>query len=249
MGKKRIEDLLEVIGKQFDDLKAFYDSLNTERSLATAIGAQLDGIGSIAVLKRSEAGLLIQDNEDFVIDDETYRYILAYKIMLNSGSATYYDIIRSIKQFYNLDITYSETPEDPAAFTLEVGLADANVPLRNILPVKAAGVLCRYAFRLGGDRDAVLVSESLEAFPIDGLECGMPLCGTHWQRATIGRTDEHEVDAEIEVNGYAYNPDLTGTIPQVATLGRTDSIAVNVSMEDAEYTSNPNESGTVRSGQ
>lgn len=179
-GKERIEALFEVIGKQLNQVKEFYESLNLERALSTAHGTQLDKIGSILVLSRAEAGLLIQDNDDYVVDDETYRCILAYKIMLNNGSATYYDIVRGVKKFYDLEIQYFESPDEPASFMLEVGAADANVPLRHILPVKAAGVLCYYRFRLGGERDAIKVSTELNTFKYDLLECGSSLCGTYW---------------------------------------------------------------------
>lgn len=248
-GKERIEALLEVIGSQLDEVQAFYESLNLERALATAKGVQLDRIGSILVLTRSEAGLLIQDNEDYIIDDETYRYILAYKIMLNNGSATYYDIVRGIKQFYNLDISYSETPDEPAAFTLEVGVADANVPLRNILPVKAAGVLCYYSFRLGGDRDAIKVSTELSSFKYELLECGMPLCGTQWKTATLGRSDNYEVNASGGTEGFSYKPDFTGTIPQTATLGQNEGdINLKVSLTADGFVDGSAVCGSVRSG-
>ena len=248
-GKERIEALLQAIGKQLDEVQEFFNSLNIERALATAQGTQLDRIGSILVLTRAEAGLLIQDNEDYVIDDDTYRYILAYKIMLNNGSATYYDIVRGIKQFYNLDIIFSETPEEPAAFMLEVGAADANIPLRHILPVKAAGVLCYYRFRLGGDRDAIKVSTELSSFKYDLLECGTIRCGTHWIRATVGRTDSYEVDASNGADGYNYTPDFTGTIPQTATLGRTsDEINLVVDLVAESYASGAAECGSIRAG-
>lgn len=247
-GKERIEALLEVVGNQLDQVYEFYENLNLNRALATAQGVQLDRIGSILVLTRAEAGLLIQDNEDYVIDDDTYRYILAYKIMLNNGSATYYDIVRGIKQFYNLDILYSETPDEPASFMLEVGAADANIPLRNILPVKAAGVLCYYRFRLGGAKDAIEVSERLKEFSYDVPECGTVLCGTYWLNATIGNTSEYPINTSTPINGYGYVTDFAGTIPQISTRGRTDSFVAQITAHQERYTITSGESGDSPAG-
>ena len=249
-GKDRIEALFEVIGKQLDQVQEFYNSLNIERALTIAQGEQLDRIGSILVLTRAEAGLLIQDNEDYVVDDDTYRYILAYKIMLNNGSATYYDIVRGIKKFYDLEIQYSESPDEPATFMLEVGAADANIPLRHILPVKAAGVLCYYRFRLGGDRDAIKVSTELDTFKYSLIECGNTFCGMHWKRATIGNTDNFEIGIDRSLTEYGYEPDLTGTLPDIATFGQTEGFVINSNLEVQAFdyhslTANTTQTGIV----
>ncbi|MCD8397522.1 MAG: DUF2612 domain-containing protein [Lachnospiraceae bacterium] len=248
-GKERIEALLTAIGKQLDDVAAFYDDLNNRRSLSTSTGKQLDMLGSILGLTRAEAGELIAD-VDTVLDDDTYRYILGYKIMLNFGNSTYYDIVRGIRQFYNVyPIKYYESPDEPAAFTLEISADESNlIMLKNILPVKAAGVLTYYQFSL--EELVIEVSDELSCYPYTGLECGIPLCGTYWTTATLGSTSEHEVDAGAETSGGTYTPDFAGTIPDIATFGSSQESEIETGndaegyLSDSEYTGSDDVCGT-----
>lgn len=243
-GKERIEALLTVVGRQLDEVAKFYDDLNNNRSLSNSVGAQLDMIGSILGLTRAEAGELIAD-VDTVLDDDTYRHILGYKSMLNFGNSTYYDIVRGIRQFYNVyPIKYYESPDEPAAFTLEIS-ADENslVMLKNILPVKAAGVLTYYQFSL--DELVIEVSDELSNYLYSGLECGIPLCGTYWATATLGGTNEHEVDTGVETSGTAYSPDFTGTIPDTATHGSSQESGIETGDDTGGYVSDPDASSTA----
>ena len=81
-GKANIEALMEVIGAQLQQVYDFYDQLRQDRGVHTAVGKQLDGVGDIVVMTRMEAGKLAGDPIPFeVIDDETYRRYLIYKIL------------------------------------------------------------------------------------------------------------------------------------------------------------------------
>ena len=57
-GKANIEALMEVVGIELQEVFDFYEQLRTQRSVDTAVGKQLDGVGDIAVMTRKEAGQL-----------------------------------------------------------------------------------------------------------------------------------------------------------------------------------------------
>lgn len=142
-GRQHIEGLQEVIGKQFNDLAAFFDQLRNETDVYTAVGKQLDGCGDIAVLSRSDAGQMmtgegITNNPD----DETYRRYLIYKILKNTCNCTYEDIMKAIGMFWSgPPLRYSEDPNKPATICFEFDaskdLADQAI---GIPFVKAGGV-------------------------------------------------------------------------------------------------------------
>ena len=94
-GKANIEALMEVIGAQLQQVYDFYDQLRQDRGVHTAVGKQLDGVGDIVVMTRMEAGKLAGDPIPFeVIDDETYRRYLIYKILKNTCDCTRDDDFR-----------------------------------------------------------------------------------------------------------------------------------------------------------
>lgn len=142
-GKPYIESLVDVIGKQFDDVYEFYEQIKTETDVNNAIGKQLDGIGDIVVMSRSEAGEMITgEGVTNNPDDETYRKYLIYKILKNTCNCTYADIMAAINMFWNgPPLKYSEDPEKPATICFEFeaskDLADQAI---GIPFVKAGGV-------------------------------------------------------------------------------------------------------------
>ena len=142
-GKKNIEDLMEVIGKQLNDVYNFFEQLRTERSLHTAVGKQLDGVGDIVSLSRAEASMLAgEDLTSTSIDDKTYRKYLIYKILKNTCNCTYYDIMKAIGMFWDgPPLKYTEDPNRPATiifdFEAEKDFAEQVV---GIPYVKAGGV-------------------------------------------------------------------------------------------------------------
>jgi uncharacterized phage protein gp47/JayE len=50
--------ILEAVAEQLQGVHTFYEQLRTLRRLETAAGKQLDGIGNIVVMSRSEAAAL-----------------------------------------------------------------------------------------------------------------------------------------------------------------------------------------------
>lgn len=145
-GKPHITALMETVGTQLQDLADFYKSLQTDRSIQAAQGAQLDGIGDIVQLSRAEAGKLASiafPGEP--VNDETYRKYLVYKILANTNTCTYPDLIRSLRMFWDKPLYYSEDPEHPATMFLRTQLLplDGDAGLAALLRaplIKAAGV-------------------------------------------------------------------------------------------------------------
>lgn len=112
--KPRIEILNKAIGRQLQEVWNFFEQLRTLRSIDHAVGKQLDGIGDIVQLSRTDAmGYGAQD-----MDDETYRDYLYYKIFKNTSTATYYDIMKSFQMSGKPVLYYAEDPEKPATMVL-----------------------------------------------------------------------------------------------------------------------------------
>jgi len=119
--KEKISGLLKVIGKQFNDVRKFYEQLKTERDIYTSVGKQLDGVGDIVVLARSEAGEMMGNNElPKSLDDETYRRYLIFKVLKNTCNCTYYEIMTAINMFWpGPPLKYKEDPNLPATIQFE----------------------------------------------------------------------------------------------------------------------------------
>lgn len=143
-GKANIEALMEVIGAELQQVYDFYDQLRQDRGVHTAVGKQLDGVGDIVVMTRMEAGKLAGDPIPFeVIDDETYRRYLIYKILKNTCDCTYPDIIKAFRMFWDRPLYYKEDPAEPATMIFDTGEMDGTVdttPLFTTPLLRAAGV-------------------------------------------------------------------------------------------------------------
>lgn len=142
--KPVIDAVIEAIGAQFNDLYQFFTDLRDKRSIHTAEGRQLDGIGDIAVLSRLEAGELACVKEPvYVLNDEDYRTFLIYKIWKNTNNCTYYDIIKAFKMFWDKPLYYREDPEVPATMIFETNMLTPEDDAAKLLTapfIKAAGV-------------------------------------------------------------------------------------------------------------
>lgn len=142
--KPVIDALVEAIGTQLNDVYEFFTALRDERGLQTAIGQQLDGVGDIAVLSRFEAGALACVNKSvYVLDDESYRQYLIFKLWKNTNNCTYYDIIKALRMFWEKPLYYREDPSEPATMVFDTDTLspEDDVPkLLNAPLIKAAGV-------------------------------------------------------------------------------------------------------------
>lgn len=156
-GKANIESLMEVIGEELQSVFDFYEQLRNERDVNTAIGQQLDGVGDIAVMTRKEAGQLAGNPIPFdVIDDDTYRQYLIYKILKNTCDCTYPDIIKAFRMFWDRPLYYSEDPEQPATMIFDTGEMPGNVdttPLFKTPLIRAAGITLKLYARTSTEMD------------------------------------------------------------------------------------------------
>ena len=144
-GKPNIETLQKALARQLDDLYTFFEGLNTLRWLKEAQGVQLDGIGDIVVMSRTEALALSKlANKDVPMDDETYRLYLAWKIALNTTNCTHTDVYNALRLFWDKSpLYYSEELEHPATifFTTPLLSPEDNAAVLLTAPkIKAAGV-------------------------------------------------------------------------------------------------------------
>ena len=83
-------------------------------------GAQLDLIGEIVVLSRYDARVMVEQSyEGEVLDDDLYRKLIKWKILLNTNDCTYWSIMKGIKMFWDKTPVYYRTdPEIPATIIL-----------------------------------------------------------------------------------------------------------------------------------
>lgn len=141
-GKEPIKILVRAFASQLDELSKVFDDLTRLRSVDTAQGKQLDGVGDIVVLTRSDAMRLIKGAITYdIIDDEHYRHYIRYKILKNTSICTYYDIIQAIQMLWDVNnIEYFEDPKEPATMTLTFPDPGGAERFDDIPPIKAAGV-------------------------------------------------------------------------------------------------------------
>ena len=139
-----ISVLIRALGKQMQQLEDFFLQLRDQRGVETAAGTQLDRVGDIEVLSRVEAGLLAGDPIPVdVLDDETYRRFLVWKILKNATHTAYPDIIRAFRMFWDRPLYYREDPAEPATMIFDTGEMEGPVdttPLFLTPPIRAAGV-------------------------------------------------------------------------------------------------------------
>lgn len=139
-GKEHIQVLVRAFTRQLDELLRVFEDLKHLRSLDTAQGKLLDGVGDIVVLSRSDAMRLIKGKIKYdIMDDDHYRHYLKYKILKNTSTCTYYDMIAAVQMLWGVDdIEYFEDPTEPAAVTLS--FPEPDMEFDEVPPIKAAGV-------------------------------------------------------------------------------------------------------------
>lgn len=101
------QKLIKILCEEKQVIQDVLWQLKTERSLSSAIGQQLDGIGEILGLPRNEGET-----------DEDYRESLQFQVFINSSSGTPEQILTAIKFLTKADIVRIFEPF-PAFFQLE----------------------------------------------------------------------------------------------------------------------------------
>lgn len=137
--------LMSAIAKQLQSVYEVYEQLIVKRWLSNAEGKQLDGIGDIVVLSRTDAAKLELGNSNAgKIDDKVYRKYLYYKIFLNTSTGTRKEIMKALRFFWSeAPLYYSENPIFPATIFVDTPELAPDVPIDGLLEapiIKPAGV-------------------------------------------------------------------------------------------------------------
>lgn len=120
-GKHNIKVLVESYAAQLEEVYEFLLSLLTLLDLDACTGVQLDLIGDIVALSRYDAVIIAGDEyTGNVMDDDLYRKMLKWKVLLNTNDCTYWSIVKGIKYFWDKSEVYYHTdPEVPATIFIE----------------------------------------------------------------------------------------------------------------------------------
>lgn len=120
--KHNIEVLIKAFAEELEEVEKVFQELETLRSIRTAFGKQLDGIGEIVNLTRAESTAYAGVVDFDVLDDERYRLFLMYKALRNANSCTYPELMEICRLLYNAKlIYYKEFDDHPAHFQVMVG--------------------------------------------------------------------------------------------------------------------------------
>lgn len=120
--KHNIEVLIKAFAEELEEVEKVFQELETLRSIRTAFGKQLDGIGEIVNLTRAESTAYAGVVDFDVLDDERYRLFLMYKALRNANSCTYPELMEICRLLYNAKLLYyKEFDDHPAHFQVMVG--------------------------------------------------------------------------------------------------------------------------------
>ena len=144
LGQPKIEALISAFARQLQEVEDVFAALDEATDLETATGRSLDYLGSIIPLSRKEAGLLAGlNNPEYVISDERYRQYLKYQLLVNTSECTCFDIVEAARMFWDGSLRYTEPPEEPASFHLDVQIDEEHGSAETLLRIpmlRSAGV-------------------------------------------------------------------------------------------------------------
>lgn len=103
--------IISALSKQLDELEAVNADLIGKTDIDTAVGKQLDMLGSVVNISRQEAYQLVEVVGAEVLDDSIYRNVLRFKALKNNSDATYSDLMKGLYLLwgdYGADISYYE---------------------------------------------------------------------------------------------------------------------------------------------
>lgn len=214
LGKKNIEVLIKAFARQMQELDTVFDELNSKTDLDTAMGQNLDYVGTIIPLTRKEAGELAGLNvEEPVISDERYRQFLRYKLLVNTNECTYYDLMDGLALLWDVSpIYYIEDPDMPATIILTMPFLKPGgevVTLGEVPMVKAAGVRIEFEYRIK------VVVETLVRWIYSVYNVPLTnqlVCGTHPRWGSLGRIYLLQTEIGIKEIQRVFELKKTGTI-------------------------------------
>lgn len=150
-GKHNIGVLVTALARELEEVEKAFTELENLRSMGTAFGRQLDGIGGIVNLTRAEAAEYAGRLDFDVLDDGRYRLFLMYKALRNANTCTYPELMEICRLLYGAKLLYyREYDEHPAHFQVMVGAKFDEWMLKMLnnadLTVKPGGVSVEMKF-------------------------------------------------------------------------------------------------------
>lgn len=201
-GKKNIESLISVFSKQLEELHRVFEQLDKDTDIDTAVGVNLDRVGSIACMSRLDAQTVLRKMDIEELSDELYKSALRYQILKNNCDCTYEDIVNSIKTLWEIDnFKYIEQKERPATICIKFPHFDLNADdlvAERILAIKPAGVkllyLISYYSSIYSDIEEVRLDNIILRLSISHWNCRVfdgtwLLNGSHFFNAVRGKID------------------------------------------------------------
>lgn len=139
---EKINIFIKAFSTQLNEVYQMFNELNELTDLETAIGKNLDYVGTIIPLTRKEAADMFYFQKE--IDDDLYRKFLKFKLKKMTNLCTYYDIISSISELLNVsNIFYEEPKDNPATIIIkipDIKISEENRWIFDYPFIKAAGV-------------------------------------------------------------------------------------------------------------
>lgn len=227
-GKKNTSAICSAIDRQLRDLVGAFSSVKTKTNFDDAVGKNLDLIGTIVDLSRAEAALLNDREEEIpyeVLSDDKYRKFLKYQAYRNANGCSYYDLINTMRIVWEeaSSISYSEESAYPATILIEVK-TEETTDIRYLPIFRPAGVDVLYKCTIS---TIITVSNRITYYMAQYYQCGPHLCGTIYETATKGLSEDACINAGAVVDGYHTDYDICGELYEVATLGSSQSNDVN----------------------
>lgn len=156
LGKRNIEVLVRTFARQLDEIWRVFEDLTEKTGIDTAVGQNLDLVGTIIPLTRKEAGEMAGIGVlEPVISDERYRLFLRYQLLRNTSECTYQDLIDGIELLWGYNrIHYREDPEHPAVIIFQTDRMDLDeedlIEFHPELCIRPAGVGVTLRKHFGG---------------------------------------------------------------------------------------------------
>lgn len=140
--KPKINLLLTALARQLEEVDQMFSDLDMLTDIDSAVGENLDKVGTIIPLTRMEASKM--SGSVNAIDDETYRKLLRMTMVKNINDCTYSDVVSSFGSLTNATtIEYVEPDNQNATIELKIKgivLSKENEWVFNYPVIKAAGV-------------------------------------------------------------------------------------------------------------
>lgn len=252
--KKNIDIFIQVWSEELEEVKKVFEDLKNINNIDQAIGKNLDRMGDIAVLSRLDAFNILRQRQNIVVDDRIYRQALKYKILQNTSTCTYYDLMESMSLLWDTkNIRYYEDSKRPASINIGMQCIDVDDkdPVQNrILAVKPAGVELLYDVNYG---TAMEIKEKVNlnklvltyqfyfwntnffngAFTFDGTRQWNAVRVQHPLRLTIGISIKNTNQAKIS--------DSVVKTSLRSSVKTDERISVNIVCETREVILNNNE--------